>query len=388
MRQGPIVHRFTPSAFKEEEISSSHVLERDSNVRIHPIWRTPNAQDADAPQYKPVKPNLTQTGRLSKLSSEASPIPPHEFDKQLRYEGAVRPKFEPIEKCQTTSTSERFRKITSDHQHQVFKPKPLQAKQCSRSKSPNNQPTQYYTATAGPPFHNQNIATETSSHMEMREATESSKRIVNISSTKKVIQFDQHHAQNTFEQHREPFVQSPAPFTGRPKLPPPPTPTKFIAENFRESDYDSEIESIKIRPMWTPNPDSEAENKRYRRVSAPTTPGRASASRTNTHFERILTPMEFDVGPVEMPSKISPSPIAQYNIPQASYKTQTLDRFRSKKKFNSRGTTSQDDINIAHSTPKYSSLRSPSGAFKEETKVSQYGELKLTKIDHHYSFIA
>lgn len=330
-----------------------------------------------------MKPVLVSSGRLSTLSSEPSPIPPsyHEFEKPLKFDGSSRPKFEPIDKCHTTSTAEQFSKVTREYQHQVYKPKAMPATQCVRSKSPSlqPQPTQYYTATAGPPLHNQsNIAAETKSHTEMHEATQSSERIVNISSTKKIIQFDQYQPQNMCEQRFEesfPPTTSPAPHVARQKLQPPPTPTKFIATEFRESDYDSEIESIRIRPMWTPN-QADNEYLRFRHVSAPT-PHRSSSVPKNSHFERVLTPMEFDCAPVEMPSKIqhpfSESP--QYRTTPTHYKTQTLDRFRSKKKFNSYPSTSQDDIDIEHSSSKYRTLKSPSRAFKEETKISQYGML-------------
>lgn len=344
----------------------------EPEIKIQPIWRPSYESDSDGPQYKPIKPNLTPTGRSSAYSIGQSPIPLNE--KPVRF----------------TSTSEQLNEMTT-RDYQVLKPKPVPAKPHFQAKSFTN-PTQYYTATAGPPLHNQsNIASESSRHMEVRESTECSQRIVNMSSTKRVIQFDQqqhqhqqqqqHHYQseNTIEKQFEPFSYSsvsPNLSNARHKLPPPPTPTKFIPGEFRESDYDSEIESFRIRPIWTPN-HSESERIHYRHVSAPTPSRCVSASRFNS--ERILTPMDFDSGPVEMPTKIQSTPSPRFNGPSPhQFKTQTLDRFRSKKKNSSHlKTTSQDDIHIVHSTPKYSRLHSPSLAFNEESKVSEYGKCFL-----------
>lgn len=77
-------------------------------------------------------------------------------------------------------------------------------------------------------------------------------------------------------------------------------------------------------------------------------------SRHSAHsaHERVYTPMEFDCGPVEMPSKINVSPvntIAQTNSVHNQYITQTMDRYRKKKITTNIGTT-QDDIGVMNST--------------------------------------
>lgn len=336
---------------------------RDSNLKIQPMWRPGCESDSESPRYRSIKPILTPTTGRSSIGP--SPIPPSAFEKPQRF----------------TSTSEQFTRDV-----QVLKPKPVSARYQSKPFSSDSmKSTQFYTATTGQPYHNQkNVASESSSHVEIREATESTQRIVNMSSTRKIITYDQHqqqhqqHVQNALEKSLEPFpfTVSPTPSQSRQKYRPPPTPTKFVPGEFRESDYDSEIESIKIRPLWTPNP-NEPEQLHYRHVSPPT-PGRSS-SVPKHHFERILTPMEFDVSTVEMPSqiKILPSSPNYLNQQHSQFKTQTLDRFRSKKKSNSNfGTSSQDDINIAHSTPKYSRMRSPSHSYHEESRASQYGKLQ------------
>lgn len=47
-----------------------------------------------------------------------------------------------------------------------------------------------------------------------------------------------------------------------------PTPTKFVQGQFRESDYESDMDTSRIRAKWAPS-ESENEEPRYRKVSAP-----------------------------------------------------------------------------------------------------------------------
>lgn len=350
-------HRSNSVRFKENE------YERSDSAKIQPLWRPAYESDSEAPQYRAIKPILTPTtGRSSAISIGPSPIPSSEFEKPQRF----------------TSTSEQLNTISRDFQ--VLKPKPVAALPFGQSKP--SQSTQFYTATAGPPYHHnqKNISSESSSHMEIHEATESSQRVVNVSSSRKIYTYDQqHHAQSSYDKSLEPlpFTVSPTPSMSRQKYRPPPTPTKFIPGEFRESDYDSEIESLKIRPMWTPNPIES--DRHYRHVSPPSAPSRG-ASVPRHHFERILTPMEFDTHTVEMPSQIKCIPSSPTYSPQQQlnqFKTQTLDRFRSKKKTSSHfaSSSSQDDINVMHSTPKYSRIAPPGQTYNEETRASQYGKL-------------
>lgn len=369
-------HRSSSVKFKEND------FDRCDSSKAHPIWRPAYDLDTDAPQYRSIKPILTPTtGRSSAISLGQSPIPPSEFEKPQKF----------------TSANEQLATTTRDFQ--VLKPTPVSARAANQSKPfTQSHSPQFYMATAGPPHHQKNISAESSSHMEMHESSESSQRIVNVSSMRKVITFDQqhHHSQSTFEKSLEPFPHnvynvSPTPMcVSRQKMHLPPTPTKFIPGEFRESDYDSEIESLKIRPMWTPNIESESDRIHYRHVSPPTSSRCASVQKH--YFERILTPMEFDTTNVEMPTPIkclsSSSP--PYSNQAANFQTQTLDRFRSKKKTSSHfGSSSQDDINIMHSTPKYSRIRSPgqsyhedtrSNQYREESRASQYGEFILFNV--------
>lgn len=84
--------------------------------------------------------------------------------------------------------------------------------------------------------------------------------------------------------------------------------------------------------------------------------------------------MDFDSGPVEMPSKIQISPVntsAHTNTVQNQYITQTMDRYR-KKKITSNYATTQDDIGVMNSTHGFSAHPSPAPQFyHEESNVLQ-----------------
>uniref|UniRef100_A0A336MAK9 CSON008164 protein n=1 Tax=Culicoides sonorensis TaxID=179676 RepID=A0A336MAK9_CULSO len=204
----------------------------------------------------------------------------------------------------------------------------------------------FYTAVAGVPQHLSNaVATETSKHMQMKESTEKSQRTVNVTHTRRVIALDDHQ-----KMHREeklepfPYTAPPVSMKTRQRVPPPPTPTKFIPGEFRESDYESEVESARIRPLWTPNPFDD-HDVRYRPVRPALHGGRATS--VPRSYERVMTPMEFDHGPI-MPSKIDV--LADRDL--YSTKTQTLDR-SSIKKSKSKSKVTQDDITIRNKYGSY-----------------------------------
>lgn len=225
----------------------------------------------------------------------------------------MKPKFEPIQKMDSKHIENKQR---------VFKPTPVTpaaksaftsytenaSHKSNQSKSyyyastgPQTTQTHYYTAVSGQPVHNA-LATETSNTMHMKETTENSHRVVNISNTQRIVSLEP-----TIRAHQpaelEPFPYSPD-TTSRDKMhqrvPPPPTPIRFVPGEFRDSDYDSEMENSRIRPIWTPN-QNESGEKHYRRVRPPSSRS-ASVPRS---YDRVMTPMEFDTLPVEMPSKIT-----------------------------------------------------------------------------------
>lgn len=419
----------SPSKFVKGEFSQSD-YESDYESKIQPIWRPISAQSDK--MYKPVTTNLSHTPQ-SFSSQFKSPPPPSAFETPTQFSsGPPRPKFEPIEKIQVQQT----KKV--EQKQKVFKPTPVTpaknsynsftdntSQQSNQTKSyyytSGPQTTTYYTGTASQPVHN-TIAHETSNTMHMKESTENSRRVVNITQTRRVISLDG----SSKEEKLEPFPYSPEPhlkYQQRQRVPPPPTPTKFVPGEFRESDYDSEYESTRIRPVWTPN-QSDNEELHYRRVRPPS----SRSSSVPRSYERVMTPMEFDTGPVIMPTKIkvdSPSlKTPQQYFTSALFrdqaKSQTLDRTTTKK-YQTQNVT-RDDIqthyapaptiidhashqinsmntafkNKAHQfmkeivtdsnqkqqqkpiLKKASSVNEGSGAqaYREESRVSQYGKFK------------
>lgn len=296
----------SPSKFVKGDFRESD-YESDYEGRIPPIWGAESEQS-----YRPVRPVLTPTQQYQQHYRK-SPTPPTEFDNPPHIEGPPRPKFEPIEK---------FKSETKQSQQSVvFKPKPVSAatvtdivvaKPAVQSiilqpgtppeigYTPGPRKTQYYRSTVSAPYTNA-VQTETSNIVHFDESTENSYRTMSVQQTHKVIKFGDQYRQQ--EQKLEPF-----PFKCEPEqprratsVPPPPAPSKFTPGEFRESDYESEVESTKIKPKWSPA--GEIEGLHYRRVKAP------SASRSSSvpaPKERVITPMEFDTQPPLMPSQIVP----------------------------------------------------------------------------------
>lgn len=378
--------------FNEESTVNRH-SDADIETKIQPVWR-PSSEY----YYKPVTPSFAPSPQQQ---------PPS------------RPKFEPIDKPKPI---QQVKKIEPQLQT-VYKPTPVtpgknaysnlienssqqhsnQTKSYYYSSTGPQTTTTYYTGIAGPPIHNA-VAHETSNTVHMKESTEKSHRVVNMTQTRRVISLDGNKKE---EEKLEPF-----PFTAEPEIhyskqrvPPPPTPNKFIRGEFRESDYDSELENTRIRPVWTPTGyPSDNDEPHYRRVRPPSS--RSSSVPPSTRaFERVMTPMEFDRGPVIMPSRInieSPS----LKTPQ-QYFASSLFRDQQQKKSQTR-----DDIGIQsssfvdHATNLNTAFKTKahqfmndvmsdqkqqqqkpilkkgvdqggSQAYREESRVSQYGELKI-----------
>lgn len=294
----------SPSKFIKGEFRESD-YESDYEGRIPPIW----GADGES-SYRPVRPVLTPTQQFHQQYRK-SPTPPTEFDNPPHIEGPPRPKFEPIEK---------FKSETKQSQQSVvFKPKPVPAATVTdlvvaksavqpiilqpgtppeMGYTPGPRKTQYYRSTVSAPYTNA-IQTETSNVVHFDESTENSYRTMSVQQTHKVIKFgDQYRQQG---QKLEPFPFKPEPEHPRraTSVPPPPTPSKFIPGEFRESDYESEVESTRIKPKWSPA--GEVEGLHYRRVRAPVA---SRSSSVPAPKERVITPMEFDTQHPVMPSHI------------------------------------------------------------------------------------
>lgn len=342
--------------FNEDSVQLNRHSDADIETKIQPMWR-PSSEHC----YKPVTPNLPPSPQHFG-ASQVQPPAPSAFDTPPQYSGPPRPKFEPIDKPMPIQQAKKVEpKILP-----VYKPTPVtpgknaysnflessSQQNSNQTKSyyyattgPQNTTT-YYTGVAGPPVHNA-VAHETSNTIHMKESSEKSHRVVNITQTRRVISLDKKD-----EEKLEPFPFSPEPSVHyqKPNVPLPPTPTKFVRGEFRESDYESEIENTRIRPVWTPTGHcSESDEPHYRHVRPPSSRS-SSVPPSSRNYDRVMTPMEFDRGPVIMPTKIKiESPrlkTPQQYFASSLYKdqTQTLDRNATKKVQSSNVT--RDDIGI------------------------------------------
>lgn len=297
--------------FNEESMPLNRHSDADIETKFQPMWR-PSSEHC----YKPVTPNLPPSPQHFGVNQLKPPVP-SVFDIPVQYNsGPTRPKFEPIDKPLPIQPIKKIEpKILP-----VYKPTPVtpsknafsnflensSQQQSNQTKSyyysttgPQNTTT-YYTGVSGPPIQNA-VAHETSNTIHMKESSEQSHRVVNITQTRRVISLDKKD-----EDKLEPFPFSPGPeaHNHRQRVPLPSTPTRFVRGEFRESDYESEIENTRIRPVWTPTGHlSENDEPHYRHVRPPSSRS-SSVPPSSRNYDRVMTPMEFDRGPVIMPTKI------------------------------------------------------------------------------------
>lgn len=161
---------------------------------------------------------------------------------------------------------------------------------------PQPQPT-YYEARSGIPFHNA-IGTETKKTVRMDESTENSRRIVTMEQTSRVIKFGD--TQKTATDFGS-FETAPSAQKHKPHYRVP-VPKKFVQGQFKESDYESDIDT-RIKPKWAP-PDSDTEEPRYRKVQPPAIKSPRSSS-APVRQEHVVSPMDFDRGPPALKKQTS-----------------------------------------------------------------------------------
>jgi hypothetical protein len=82
-------------------------------------------------------------------------------------------------------------------------------------------------------------------------------------------------------------------------------PKKFIPGEFRESDYESDYEGVRIKPKWAPG-DSDTDEPHYRKVRPPPVTRSTSVPAKPSDF--VPSPMEFDTQPVVLPSLVTVEP--------------------------------------------------------------------------------
>lgn len=346
----------SPSTFQKREFTPKPY----ESPKIESVWHS--SSDAT---YKSVHPILLQNNQQKyTLADKKIPSPPSSFENPP-YMTTPKP-FEPIDKANTTNQQQPARCTRSEPKQQpIYKPTPVtpartnsngnyttdtshldQVKSYYYTTGPQTQTTTYYTGVAGQPVHN-TVATETSNTMHMKESSEKSQRVVNITQTRRIISLD-NSLKESFETKLEPFPYSADHDYNqyRQRVPPPPTPTKFVPGEFRDSDYDSEFDASKIRPLWTPNP-SDNDEPQYRRVRPPSQQSRSSS--VPRYFDRILTPMEFDTQPVQMPSKINvecPIKTPQQYFTSALYQNQSNVKTVDHTTHHESKTVTRDDIDV------------------------------------------
>ncbi|XP_058831722.1 uncharacterized protein LOC131690174 isoform X2 [Topomyia yanbarensis] len=295
---------FTPSqAPQQNGYPSASDYESDFEKKATtPVWKPTPTGPADL-AYKPVHPvfNPPKPHETGPAAAPPSVFDPIDKIKQAPVLSET-PKIEkptPISYSQSQSTQQSFQQQNSSsfksYQQQSYQQQSYQQQSYQSFPSVEPKPALYYTSVTGEPVHN-TIATETSNTLHMKEMTESSNRVVNMSQTQRVINLEPapQYANQPQKQDHQPIT-----ITQRPG--------RFTPGEFRDSDH--EFDGTRIRPMWTPNP-SDSDEPHYRSVR-PNFKQSRSASVPRSSAERIQTPMEFDVGPVLMPSKIDLSSLVQ-----------------------------------------------------------------------------
>ncbi|KAL5290626.1 hypothetical protein ACFFRR_010159 [Megaselia abdita] len=356
----PSPSKFAKTEFRESDYYSDFEEKRTSN--------------ADLQGFRSVKPPTPGRTSTTFDDSYRSVTPPSVFD---RPSSTSFPTITP-----TPAPSAR---------PQVFRPTPMPATKYIETTHESQPPTttMYYRGVAGSPMHLSKMATETSNKMQIKESSETSQRYVNMEQTRKIIHFDN---QEQNQRSSMPFsFSTPTPTKFVPCKTPP---SQFAPCDIRESDYESEVDSAKIRPLWTPT--RQLNDVRYRHVEPPR-PLNRSTSVPRTFGSRILSPMEFDQGPkmpvpyvpapqVPPPQMSAPkmmSPRMPSQSPKPAYQTQTLNRYSNKKitKHESfKSETRRDDFNLKMGPP-------PEYGYIEETAANQMKKLSSAFRQKSYELV-
>jgi len=200
------------------------------------------------------------------------------------------------------ATSKFFKGEFSDSGHEI-KPHPERS-------VPDSGLQNKFTPISNMKNQHNGFTSETTQRMHMDESEQFSHRRVLVETTRKVVHYGQQQEITTLE----PFpykADPPQPQREHQHVQKPPTPSKFIKGEFRESDYESD--SIKIKPKWEPTVESH-DDPHYRKV----TPN-LDSSRQST-LERVKT-KEYD-----MQSDISKQVVQQnYHVMPASASGKTAN---------------------------------------------------------------
>lgn len=235
----------SPSKFVKGEFRGSD-YESDYDSRIVPVWKGENRA------YKPVRPVLTPSGRRPCSTAGRTPTPPTEFDLPPKLEGPSRPKFEPIAPAPTSRHSVKLDEIlqSMDRSQTLIKPK---AKHAEVPLKPGS-PPEIAFAPAFPK------AVETSNVMSFQESTETSRRVLNLQQTTRLISFGKDAKED------------------RSKIP---------LRRKLENDYDSELEGMRFR-------ESPFRKVALRPTSVPVGISQSSHQQASTKSSFISTSRETD----------------------------------------------------------------------------------------------
>lgn len=220
----------SPSKFIKGEFRESD-YESEYEGKIHSIWRP-----TDPPEdltFRPVKPALTQIIGKTQTSGR-TPTPPTEFEDPPNFSGQPRPKFEPIERPKLISHVKEVSKVIKPKLVQPQTP-PIETIYATPARrpipdfilKPGSPPKMDY---APPPGY-----MEKSNIVNFTESTASSKRVVSVQQTTRLMQFDSSQKQVRKE-----------------NIPP--------RKCSKESDYESDIDGVPRIPAF------DAESKRLKRV--------------------------------------------------------------------------------------------------------------------------
>ncbi|XP_046833263.1 uncharacterized protein LOC124430549 isoform X3 [Vespa crabro] len=273
----------SPSKFVKGEFRESD-YESDYDGRISSVWK-PRGTETDDRSFKPVKSTLTGSGK---------PIVATPSEKRIEETSSGFDQRTSMKEVEQESRIEDRSIVTPTKIKQVLLPgSPPEIAYAP----PHGQET-YYEARAGMPYHNA-IGTETRKTVRMDESTENSRRIVTVEQTSRVIKFGD--GQKTTSDLGP--VDSTKTQKQQKSYYRVPTPKKFVQGQFRESDYESDVDSSRIRPKWAPA-DSDSEDPRYRRVQPPSGKSIRSSS-LPVRQEHVVSPLEFDTGPPPMKRQTS-----------------------------------------------------------------------------------
>ncbi|RZF40114.1 hypothetical protein LSTR_LSTR011242 [Laodelphax striatellus] len=323
----------SPSKFVKGEFRESD-YESDYEGRIPVKWRpSQNIPDVENREFKPVHPVLEVSKRLSSnRDGRRSPTPPSAFD-------VVPP-------SSFSKTKDIF------ENSQLVKPKALTAVSLPTNVGfplkPGSPPRMDYAA----PYYKiptGSVGLETSNSMSFAEATESSKRVVSMQQTTRVIKFDD-------KKTKRSQIIRPV-----------------------NSDVESDYESGKVKTSWPPeNPlQFEAEQKRLQRVEEMR---RRFSDKTST--PPILTPGEPpQYGFIQPHSSVGQSTVDASSLAN-KHMNEMSHSFKSKaQKFASDVMT---DVQVTKQGKTENSLQKTtsdktddSQAYREESRLSEYGKKQI-----------